>query len=39
MKTEELLAAIDKIVAGIETDRFTIENLEALKARIIANDK
>lgn len=37
MTTAELLDAIDKVIAGIETDRFTIENLEALKARLMTS--
>lgn len=36
MTTAQLLTAIDTIISGIETDRFTIENLIALQKRILA---
>lgn len=36
MTTNKLLEEIDKIIRGIEADRFTIENLTALKDRICA---
>ena len=36
MTTNKLLEEINKIMRGIETDRFTLENLSALKGRICA---
>lgn len=34
MTTNQILDEIDKIIRGIETDRFTLENLTALSNRI-----
>jgi hypothetical protein len=34
MNLQELLNEIDSIIEGIETDRYTIERLEALKTKI-----
>jgi hypothetical protein len=35
MNLQELLNEIDNIIDGIETDRYTVEQLEALKGKII----
>lgn len=39
MTTDQIIKGIDKVIAGIEADRFTIENLQALKAKIISSSK
>ena len=36
MTTNQILDEIDKIIRGIEADRFTLENLTALSNRIYA---
>lgn len=37
MNLEQLLNEIDSIIEGIETDRYTIERLQALKAKITSD--
>jgi hypothetical protein len=38
MTKHEIVAAIDMIIAGVEFERFTIENLHSLRAKILANE-
>jgi hypothetical protein len=37
MTKKKLITEIDKIIAGIEADRFTIENLMALRTKIVSS--
>lgn len=35
MNKKQLIAEIDKVIRGVETDRFTLENLDALRTKVI----
>jgi len=36
MTKDEIIKAIDKIIEGIDGDNFTIENLQALRGKILS---